>query len=460
MLRPFVFLILPLLAACTSDPRSAGGNVDRLENPTAVRMKLFNTPPNRRAVSRSNFDISREILDLAFYLESGRELRTFTRFEGPVSISFRGAPPPTATKDLNQLVRRLRTEAGIDITVQPFGPSTNISVDFVNGNRMRREVPNAACFIVPGAASFDELLKRRRDAATDWSRITSRERVVVVIPDDAAPQEVRDCLHEEVAQALGPLNDLYRLADSVYNDDNFHLVLTPFDMLVLRVFYSPELRNGMTQTQVAARLNGILNRLNPAGLRRPTTGQRRTPDDWAEDVRAAVGPLGKERDRIRSINSALQKSRDYGFSRNRLGYIYFARGRLLSRTQQNAAIRSYVKSYELFKRVYGAEDIHTARASIQLISIALAAGDIDKAASLIPPSKRAARQAEDAGLLMNLFALEAEVARLSGKTADVARLRQEARAWGLYAIGNRREVEKILGITLQIGQAGAQNLRG
>jgi len=34
-----------------------------------------------------------------------------------------------------------------------------------------------------------------------------------------SPQEVRDCLHEELAQALGPLNDLYRLPDSVFNDD-------------------------------------------------------------------------------------------------------------------------------------------------------------------------------------------------------------------------------------------------
>ena len=53
-----------------------------------------------------------------------------------------------------------------------------------------------------------------------------RQRVAVFLPADAAPQELRDCLHEEIAQALGPLNDLYRLPDSIFNDDNVHTVLT------------------------------------------------------------------------------------------------------------------------------------------------------------------------------------------------------------------------------------------
>ena len=63
---------------------------------------------------------------------------------------------------------------------------------------------------------------------------------------------MRDCLHEELAQALGPLNDLYHLPDSVFNDDNIHTVLTGFDMLILRAAYAPELRTGMTREQVEA----------------------------------------------------------------------------------------------------------------------------------------------------------------------------------------------------------------
>ena len=57
-----------------------------------------------------------------------------------------------------------------------------------------------------------------------------RKRVAIFIPVDISFQDVRDCLHEELAQALGPLNDLYRVSDSVYNDDNFHIILTSYDM--------------------------------------------------------------------------------------------------------------------------------------------------------------------------------------------------------------------------------------
>ena len=76
---------------------------------------------------------------------------------------------------------------------------------------------------------------------------------------------MRDCLAEEITQALGPANDLYRLPDSIWNDDNFHGMATPFDMLILRALYQPELQSGMTRPEVAAALPGVLDRVNPEG---------------------------------------------------------------------------------------------------------------------------------------------------------------------------------------------------
>jgi hypothetical protein len=132
---------------------------------------------------------------------------------------------------------------------------------------MQRVVPQAACFVVPRVSSWAEFRRARGSRDLDWTTLTGRDRVAVFIPSDVSPQEVRDCLHEEVAQALGPLNDLYRLPDSVFNDDNFHAVLTGFDMLILRTYYDAELANGMTRAEVSARLPGILARLNPGGAR-------------------------------------------------------------------------------------------------------------------------------------------------------------------------------------------------
>ena len=61
-----------------------------------------------------------------------------------------------------------------------------------------------------------------------------------------------------LSSATGPLNDLYHLPDSVFNDDNFHTVLTSFDMLILRAYYAPELQSGMNEAEAARRLPAAL----------------------------------------------------------------------------------------------------------------------------------------------------------------------------------------------------------
>ena len=97
------------------------------------------------------------------------------------------------------------------------------------------------------------------------------------MPNDASPQEVRDCLHDELAQAIGPLNDLYRLPDSVFNDDNVHTVLTGFDMMMLKAYYSPELRSGINRGQVVQVLPRVFNRINQDGNGRAAKFPTRTP---------------------------------------------------------------------------------------------------------------------------------------------------------------------------------------
>ncbi|HRV63973.1 MAG TPA: DUF2927 domain-containing protein, partial [Albidovulum sp.] len=188
-------------------------------------MRVFaQTPPQRPL--RPNGEMARNFLDLSFRLETGEDLPVLTRFEGPVSVAMTGAVPPTAGADLGRLLTRLRSEADIDI-FRTDGPAA-ITVEFLPRRVMQAQVPQAACFVEPGVSSWQEYRTLARSPETDWARLTRRDRVAVFIPNDTAPQEIRDCLHEEIAQALGPLNDLYELPDSVFNDDNFHTVLTGF----------------------------------------------------------------------------------------------------------------------------------------------------------------------------------------------------------------------------------------
>ncbi|MBY0398309.1 MAG: DUF2927 domain-containing protein, partial [Thermoleophilia bacterium] len=179
-------------------------------------------PPPARPVAGSEAGLAADFLDLAFRMESGRPVPALSRFEGPVRLRTAGTVPPLAEADLARLIGRLRSEAGIDIARAADGAAdgvadgrANLTVEFIPRRTISALVPQAACFVAPNVGSWAEYRRARRTGRTDWTGLRVRERIAVFIPGDVAPQEVRDCLNEEIAQGLGPLNDLYRLPESV-----------------------------------------------------------------------------------------------------------------------------------------------------------------------------------------------------------------------------------------------------
>lgn len=71
------------------------------------------------------------------------------------------------------------------------------------------------------------------------------------------------CLHEEIAQGLGLLNDSDAARPSIFNDDEEFALLTEHDTRLLRMLYDPRFRPGMTLAQarpvayaIAAELSG------------------------------------------------------------------------------------------------------------------------------------------------------------------------------------------------------------
>lgn len=203
--------------------------------------------------------------DLFFRIESGQRLHHFTRFDGPVTVRTATELPPQSQADLTDLLARLRGEAGIDIR-QTDAPSAQLHVVTVPAAHIEFAAPGAACFIIPGVSTWDGFLRARAANDISWVGRTDRTLVAIFLPQTAPPQEIRDCLHEEIAQALGPLNDVDRLPQTVFNDNNVHSVLTDFDMLMLRAAYDPALASGMARAQVLSALPDVLARLAP----RPT----------------------------------------------------------------------------------------------------------------------------------------------------------------------------------------------
>ena len=370
----------------------------------------------------SGSSLVRDFMDLTFAMESGRSLDTFSRFEGPVTVAMTGKAPPTAARDLGVLIGRLRSEAGIDIS--PATGAATITVEFATRADLRRMAPTAACFVVPNVSSLAEYRRKRGSEAVDWASVTRRERAAIFIPADTSPQEVRDCLHEEMAQALGPLNDLYRLPDSVFNDDNFHSVLTGFDMEILRLTYSPALASGMTKGEVAARLGTS-----------PVSTARDTPVAWIEAIETALGRKGSLPARQAAANRALSIAVNAGWRDSRAAFSYFAVGRLEAGSNPQRAFDAFQQAGAIWSRLPGGE-VQLAHIDMQLAAMALAGGLPNEATKLADRAMPTVRQYRNAALLATLMLIKAEALDRLGDPRAATALRLDSQEWARYGYGS------------------------
>lgn len=441
-------LLAPLIASLVLAGCAASVPDDTATRLSAARpsalpaMKTFATvraaPPER-----SNRAIARDFLDLSFELESGRALPVLTRFEGPITVRVTGARAPSLGPDLARLLHRMRREAGIEITRVDARQSASITIEVVTRAELQRYVPQAACFVVPRISSWGEFRRNRRSPAVDWTTLTTRDRMAIFLPGDVAPQEIRDCLHEELAQAIGPLNDLYRLGDSVFKDDNFHTVLTGFDMLILRAYYAPELRSGMTREQVAERLPRILARLNPAGQTQRSPLAERTPRSWINAIEEALGPRTTDIRRQEAAQRAVQIARARGWTDSRMAFSLFALGRLSLAGQADLALASFLQAGALYSSNPGTQ-LHAAHVAMQLAAFALSSGQTEAAIRLVDENISVVATAENAALLSTFLMIKAEALRLQGKTEDARAARLDSLGWARYGFGSERAVRARL----------------
>ncbi|MEO0914368.1 MAG: DUF2927 domain-containing protein, partial [Pseudomonadota bacterium] len=359
-----------------------------------------------RGVTRSNIVLAEDFLDLTFALESGQQLPGLLRYEGPVRVSM---PSPTLApyrRDLENLLARLRNEAGINIRSTQNPLEAQLHVEGVPSAEIQRAFPGAACFIIPGVTSWSDF--RRARGRIRWSDQTTLMQTGIFVPNDSTPQDIRDFLHEEIGQALGPANDIYRLPDSVFNDDNFHAILTSFDMLMLRTLYDPALRSGMPRAAAARVVPSILDRINPSG--RGVGAQPRAAESavWKRQIEAAMTRRNSRLGRIRAANRAVAIAGAMRPVDHRLGTALVTRGRLSFRANPQQAAVDFASAYQLLSTRLGAGDIRTAQAALHLAIFALKNGDFPQALSLARNAEPAAKRGENAVLLSGLLAVQAQ----------------------------------------------------
>ncbi|RYH03248.1 DUF2927 domain-containing protein [Salipiger sp. IMCC34102] len=437
MRRSIALLWLALCASCAPGPSTPPPPSRAATAPAMAMIDGFKGRSPVR-VTRSNAEMAQDFLDLTFRLESGRVVTAMSRFEGPLTVRILGAAPPSLSGDLSTLLGRLRQEAGLDI--QPTtSDDARITVQAIPQRDLRRAVPTAACFVVPDARDWSDYLSRRRGGSIDWGNVRQRQRAAIFVPSDAAPQEIRDCLHEELAQALGPLNDLYRLPDSVFNDDNIHAVLTDFDMLMLRVTYAPELRSGMSRAQAAAVVPDVLDRLNPGGRFAGAGSFADTSRDWIDAMETALTDGATPGARRAAAARAVRISRTLGWTGPRQGFSYYAYGRLQVGHDSAAAIAAF----ETADRAYSASPvtrIHAAHIAVQKAAFALSQGDAMTTIEIADRAIPTARLHQNAALLATLMMFKAEALDLQGGTVAAEALRLDSLPMARYGFGSETDV--------------------
>ena len=426
------------VSACAAAVPDSG--VDLSLQSRAISSAALFGPPRPYATQRSNAQIAQDILELGFRLESGREIPQFARMDAPVALPLPTQIPHLAQMETDSLTARLRQEARLDI--RRVSGAAQITVEFVPRATMRRLVPEASCFVLPNVATWDEFRADLSAEYLDWAAIAQRKQALVIAPADSTVQEMRDCLHEEVAQALGPLNDLYRIGETVMNDDNFQTALTGFDMLVLRVWNHPSLRPGMTRAEVAARLPDILAQLNPKGGssgRAAVLDPVPTPRNWTDAIENALGATTRRRSFI-FAQTALRLALEEGWHDERLAFSLFLAARFAPPGRGEDALDALIGAAAIYATRPGGE-VPRAHVDLHLAAQALAAGQYPIVLRLTDTAMQPARRSENGALLASLKLLRAQALERMGRITEAETLRRDAVPFAIFGFGSERAAD-------------------
>lgn len=398
-------LLLGFLAGCTTMP--------------------VNTPSGV-GVGRSNTAIAQDFADLVFETESGVRIPVLLRYEGPIRVSL--SPAFAAYRgNLQETLGNIRRGAGIDITMAQGRAQINILQ--VPAAEMHRAFPTAACFVAPGVSSWAEY---RRNGSPRWSQQRHLDRAAVFIPDNAAPYVVRACLNEEIAQALGPVNDLYRVANTVFNDDNVHNTLTAFDLLILRVLYDPALSNGMNRSQTMAKVGAILRAANPSGIG-GNGNAARDSRAWETQIETAMNSNNPRASRQRAAVNAIAAARPLGD--HRLVHSLLIFGRLHLQNNPEKAAPAFQEAYTLAMQTLGPNDLRTALTAMHIAAVALSAERFEDALTFATPAVAVAKAQNSAVIASGLQGIRALALTRLGRTAQAETAHRDSLALARLAFG-------------------------
>ncbi|MGB1214313.1 MAG: DUF2927 domain-containing protein [Pikeienuella sp.] len=262
-----------LLSACT------GGNEYSRYEAIKIREGFLRADVSPEDAPFTNEDLVRNFeaiaLNSEFTREGSRLVRAKTptrlaRWEKPVRYRLGGAAVTEAdraayaglTRRLSELTGRKIQETGArgDITILILNEAERL--EMVRDLR-RRRIDDRMRLIVQWASAVDyPCVGQIGFEDANSGEITS---ALIVVKAELSGMLRQTCIHEELAQTMGLINDDSTVRPSIFNDDQEFALLTEHDEFLLRMLYDPSLSPNMTAEEVRPLLPEIVEKLRPNG---------------------------------------------------------------------------------------------------------------------------------------------------------------------------------------------------
>lgn len=210
-------------------------------------------------------DLVENFLAIAFFdefaerdgaLVTGGGENRLHRWQGPVRVGVvfgTSVPQDQQEADraaITDYVRRLARLSGLPMWLNDRNPNHTV---FILTPEERRAAGPLIRAVAPqtSAAALRSVTEMRPDIYCTAFTFNPGgrdviDRAVTVIRAELTPKLRKLCIHEELAQSLGLINDSPKARPSIFNDNEEFALLTRQDELMLKILYDQRLRPGMT----------------------------------------------------------------------------------------------------------------------------------------------------------------------------------------------------------------------
>lgn len=210
-------------------------------------------------------DLAENFIRIAFFdefserggrLVAGAAENRLHRWQEPVRVAVEFGPSvPAAERAADRAaiagyVSRLSALTGLPMRMT--GWRANHTVLILNSDERETAADRIAALApATGAAAVRSVVEMPVETYCTVFALTSGRsavytRAVTVIRGELPDTLRLACIHEELAQSLGLVNDWPRARPSIFNDNEEFALLTKQDELMLKMLYDPRLRPGMT----------------------------------------------------------------------------------------------------------------------------------------------------------------------------------------------------------------------